>query len=332
MANYSSRFDINYDSDLFESRIEADEAFSDFLRDLTSPFSSGKYLFLVLAGAGMGKTWISAYWVNRLSEGEFDVEETEKFVPFFISFKSGLDMQLRGYFSASDKHTARVNLRKARVTSGLTPILFFDGLDEIHPNDAKATLSFILELAKEEIPVVLTCRNTDWAREDKIIEMHSDMSDICFEHSAGESYDITGVSCIPSLYLETFTDEELNNAIIRYLIPKETLQNAQLREMARHPILLRLFSEYYAEHGNLSDPKNPTAFEDIFLGKADDPPETHILGRLGIFGTKRSYLLRLTSRFLEKGNELKAKDLKNLINETDNFNNLFKIFKRIFKN
>ena len=319
MANYSSRFDIDFDPDLFEPRVEANGAFSDFLRDLTSPFSTGKYLFLVLAGAGMGKTWLSAYWVNRLSEGEFDVEETRKFVPFFFSLKAGLNMQLRGYFNAPDKHTARINLRKAKITSGLAPVLFFDGLDEIKPTEAKDTLSFVLELAKEEIPDVLTCRNTDWTREEKIIEMQSDASDICFEHAAGQSFDVKGVSCKPSLYLGTFTDDELTKAITKYQIPSNALNNKTLLDMAKHPVLLRLFSEYYKKYGVLPDPGDPEEFETIFLGKIGDPPETNVLGRLGIIGKKRDYLVQLTSRFIEKGDKLKAADITELINQEENF-------------
>jgi len=319
MANYSSRFDIDFDPDLFEPRKEANEAFFDFLRDLSSPFSSGKYLFLVLAGAGMGKTWTSTYWVHNLSEEAFDLEGAGNFVPFFVSLKSGLKMQLRGYFNAPDKHTARVNLRKAKITSGITPILFFDGLDEINPNEAKVTLSFISELANEEIPVVLTCRNSDWAREEKIIELQSDMSDICFEHSAGSDFDIKGVSCVPSLYLGTFTDNEFNNAIKRYQIPLNTFQNTQLKEMGKYPVLLRLFSEYYNKNNNLPDPYNPTEFETIFLGAEGDPPETNVLGRLGIIGPKRGYLVRLIKRFLDLGVQLSDDDLKDLIKDTENF-------------
>ncbi|MFX1314092.1 MAG: leucine-rich repeat domain-containing protein, partial [Promethearchaeota archaeon] len=50
-----------------------------------------------------------------------------------------------------------------------------------------------------------------------------------------------------------------------------------------------------------------------------DSPETHILGRLGIIGAKRGYLIRLVSKFMQYGNELKENDLKDLINESENF-------------
>ncbi|MFX1445923.1 MAG: hypothetical protein ACFFHV_21110 [Promethearchaeota archaeon] len=319
MANYSSRFDIDFDPDLFEPRKEANDTFFDFLRDLSSPFSSGNYLFLVLAGAGMGKTWTSAYWIHNLSEHTIDLEGAGNFIPFLVSLKAGLKMQLRGYFNAPDKHTARINLRKAKITSGLTPILFFDGLDEIKPSEAKATLNFISELANEEIPVVLTCRNVDWVREEKIIELHSEISDICFQHSAGKTFDIKGVSCFPSLNLGTFTDDEFKNAIKRYQIPLNTFKNTQLKEMGKYPILLRLFSEYYNKNNNLPDPNNPPEFEAIFLGDEGDPPETNVLGRLGIIGPKRGYLVRLIKRFLNLGIQLSDDDLKDLINDTENF-------------
>lgn len=139
-------------------------------------------------------------------------------------------------------------------------LINIDGLDEIKPNDAKVTLNFILELAKEEIPVVLTCRNIDWVREEKIIEMHSDMSDICFEHSTGDSYDIKGVPCLPSLNLGTFSNEELNKAMERHQFPGEVIKSNQLCIMAKHPVLLRLFSEYCKRYGDLSDPSNPKEY------------------------------------------------------------------------
>ncbi|MHA1428741.1 MAG: hypothetical protein ACTSQI_22410 [Candidatus Helarchaeota archaeon] len=168
LARYSSRFDIVFDPDLFVIREEADTAFNAFLLDCSSAFSSGRRLFLLLAGAGMGKTWALASWAQRLSEGGLAGDPDRKFVPFYFSLKLGLDTQLRGYFGAANKTAALNNLRKAMDTSGCIPILLLDGLDEISPQEAKSVLSFILDLSKEHVPVVLACRDTDWTREEKI--------------------------------------------------------------------------------------------------------------------------------------------------------------------
>ncbi|MFX1339872.1 MAG: hypothetical protein ACFFDK_14765 [Promethearchaeota archaeon] len=317
-TNYSSRFDINFNPDLFEPRIEVDNAFRDFLRNLSSPFST-EYIFLVLSGAGMGKTWTSAYWVGKLSNNEFDFEETKNLVPFFIPLKSNLQKQLQGYFNASDGSSAIHNLKRASITSGLRPILFFDGLDEIKPDDIKSSLNFISDLAKNEIPVVLTCRDSDWAREYKIRELHSDINELCFKHSAGETFQMRGVSCIPSLYLGIFNDYEFNKVIKRYQISREVFHDEQLRDMAKRPILLRLFSEYYKSYGYLPNPRNPIQFQDIFLGKEGDPPEKSIIGRLGIFGRRKNYIVRLTKLFAEKGNELTEDDLDDLSKDVQNY-------------
>ncbi|MHA1360029.1 MAG: hypothetical protein ACTSRC_18070 [Candidatus Helarchaeota archaeon] len=291
-ARYSSRFDIVFDPDLFVIREEADTAFNDFLLDCSSAFSMGRRLFLLLAGAGMGKTWSLASWAQRLSEGGLAGDPDHKFVPFYISLKLGLDTQLLGYFGAANKTAALNNLRKAMDTSGCIPILLLDGLDEISPQEAKSVLSFILALSKEHVPVVLACRDTDWAREEKIIDMHPVMADLCFEHISGKSYTITGLSCLPSLYLDRFTEQEFLAALVRYQIP---------------------LAAFYTPH------QNPAEFQPLFLGEPGDPPETHILGRLGIIGTKRNYLVRVVRQFLAKGPALKGDDLLELIREENNF-------------
>ncbi|MHA1425615.1 MAG: hypothetical protein ACTSQI_06490, partial [Candidatus Helarchaeota archaeon] len=287
-ARYSSRFDIVFDPDLFVIREEADTAFNDFLLDCSSAFSMGRRLFLLLAGAGMGKTWSLASWAQRLSEGGLAGDPDHKFVPFYISLKLGLDTQLLGYFGAANKTAALNNLRKAMDTSGCIPILLLDGLDEISPQEAKSVLSFILALSKEHVPVVLACRDTDWAREEKIIDMHPVMADLCL-------------------------------ALVRYQIPLAAFYTPQLRAMAKRPILLRLFAKYYTNKGQLPNPQNPAEFQPLFLGEPGDPPETHILGRLGIIGTKRNYLVRVVRQFLAKGPALKGDDLLELIREENNF-------------
>ena len=320
MTDYSSRFDISFDPELFISRKEADEAFTAFLNDFLDPFSTGRNLFLVLAGAGMGKTWTLASWARRISRQTADFPEPEIFVPFFISLKLGFEMQFTSFFGASNKTTALYdNLKGAMDTSGLTPILFIDGLDEIKPSEAKSTLAFISNIIRENIPVILSCRDTDWSWEDKIQVMHSHLEDSCFTHSAGGGYTIEGITCKPSLYLEKFTEQEFREVIQRYGIPLEAFSSPDLKEMAKRPINLRLFSEFYDDFGALPDPSNPEEFEVLFLGNTGDPPKTHILGRLGIIGTKRDYLIQIIERFIKKGPKLKANELGDLIHNTKNF-------------
>lgn len=319
MADYSSRFDITYDPDLFVVRDEAEEAFIDFMNHYLSPLSSGQNCFLILAGAGMGKTWLLSDWAHKLSTAMFDLPDVDKFIPFFISLKLGFKTQLDAYFGASNKRQALNNLSKVKDTTNLTPILFIDGLDEIRPDKAKSILNFSLEIINEKIPIIIACRDSDWSRESNIVDVHIPIKEITYEHKAGSSYDITGVDCPPSLYLGSFNDHELNLALKSYHIPSQALQHPQIREMSKRPILLRLFSEYYNNRGVLPNPGIPSQFEDIFLGDVGDPPETHILGRLGIIGPKRGYLIRLVREFVQKGAELKENDLTDLINETENF-------------
>jgi len=319
MAYYSSKFDIEYDPERFVIRKEADDAFIDFLKDYLSPFPSDKNLFLILAGAGMGKTWMSANWAHKLSTECFELVEGKKFVPFYVTIRYGLDVQLSGYLGAKNKTIALNNLRKARDTSELTPILFFDGLDEINAGDARGILTFIIDVLKEKIPVVLTCRDSDWSREDKIIEMHSSLNENCYVHEGGSSYNIKTVTCPPSLNIGTFTDEQMSQAIRIYHVPIDYNIHSQLYNMAKHPILLRLFSDYYKKNRNLPNPNDVRDFSKIFLGEKDDSPKTNILGRLGIIGKKRDYLVQLSEEFLKKGTKLKISDIAELVKETENF-------------
>ncbi|MFX1259336.1 MAG: hypothetical protein ACFFAN_15890 [Promethearchaeota archaeon] len=315
--NIKSLFDIPFDPDLYVNRADADYAFEEFLIQLSSPYAS-KYYFLVLAAAGMGKTWTLASWVNKLSEESFDFPEANNFVPFFIPLKLDMETQLKALTGTANIRNAIRSLKNTRDVLDLTPIIFIDGLDEIRPNVAKSVLNAVLDLSDSKIPVVMSCRDADWSKEDKIIQMHSSMSEKCFEHKAGASYDVKEVSCQPSLYLETFNDKEFKKAIEKYKIPIEAFYNGQLHAMARQPILLRLFSEYYIKKGILPNPINPGEFKTIFLGERGDPIKSNILGRLGIFGKRKDYLVKLTSKFLEKGAELNANDLGDLI-ESENY-------------
>ena len=319
MAHYSSRFDIAFEPDLFIIREEADSAISDFIVDFTSEFPTGRHILLVLAGAGMGKTWTLASWGHRLSESAYPEEKSKIFIPFFISLDYNLDVQLKGYFGANYKHDVLRNLRTAKEMTGFVPILFIDGLDEINPDEIRGTLRFILDLSQENIPVILSCRDSDWSREERIIEMHSLMKNHCFDHIAGDSYGVKDVSCLPSIYLGAFTEEEFLAAIERYQIPLTALYTPQLREMAKRPILLKLFANYFKKEGKIPNPADPTEFQPLFLGKKGDIPETHILGRIGIIGTKRDYLVRIVRRFLEIGYELTGNQLSDLVQDNENF-------------
>ncbi|MHA1281926.1 MAG: NACHT domain-containing protein [Promethearchaeota archaeon] len=318
--NIRSTYDIAFNPDLLVKRENAEHAFEDFLMDLTSIFTS-KFFFLVLAGAGMGKTWTLASWAKRLSEGDFDMPEAERFIPFFFPLKLDFDIQLKGLTGTNSIMNAIEKLKYVRETSDAIPILFLDGLDEIRADLAKSVLNNIINLSNARIPVVLSCRDTDWSREEKIFDIQTSLRDFCFKHDSGSSYNIGDVSCPPSLYLEKFTDSEFTAAIKRYNIPENAFYTEQLKEMARYPILLRLFSEYYHSHGTIPDPSDPKAFSPIFLGLENAPPETNILGRLGIIGTKRDYLLRILEKFFEKGPdpELRTNDLNELISEGENF-------------
>ncbi|MGQ4876646.1 MAG: leucine-rich repeat domain-containing protein [Promethearchaeia archaeon] len=316
--NIRSPYDITFNPDLYVRREAADLAFEDFLIDLTSPYAT-KFFFLVLAGAGMGKTWTLAYWAKKLSEEGFEFPKAERFIPFFLPLKLDFEIQLKVLTGTNSIRNTIDKLKYVREISDFIPILFLDGLDEIRLDIAEDILHHIITLSRSKIPVVLSCRDTDWSREEKIFDIQASLRDHCFEHDAGKSYDFKDISCPPSLYLEKFTNDEFSAAIERYKIPRKVFKTHKLKEMARYPILLRLFSEYYHSYGYLPDPEDPKAFSSIFLGIKGDPPENSILGRLGIIGTKRDYLIRLTKKFLKKGSELKTHDLKDLISEGENF-------------
>ncbi|MGQ4873146.1 MAG: leucine-rich repeat domain-containing protein [Promethearchaeia archaeon] len=314
-----SPYDIAFDPNLYVKRESADLAFEDFLLDLTSPYST-KFLFLVLAGAGMGKTWTLTAWVKRLSEMKLEnIPEVEKFIPFFFPLRLDFELQLKVLTGTNSIIDAIDKLKIIRESTDTIPILFLDGLDEVHPDIAKSILNNILDLINIQIPIVLSCRDTDWMREEKIIDVQSSLRDYCYEHNISLMSEIEDVACPPSLYLEKFTKSEFIKALERYKIPKEIINTDELNEMVRYPILLRLFSDYYHANGFLPNPSDPKEFSTIFLGTKGSSPEKNILGRLGILGTKRDYLIRFVGEFIKKGPELNTNDLQQLISDTDNF-------------
>ncbi|MHA1334138.1 MAG: hypothetical protein ACTSPW_00135 [Promethearchaeota archaeon] len=315
-----SPYDITFNPDLFVKRESADLAFEEFLINMISPYAT-RFFFLVLAGAGMGKTWTLASWAKRLSEGDFEILGAESFIPFFFPLKLDFEVQLKILTGTNSISHAIDRLKYIAEIPRHVPILFLDGLDEIRLDLAKDVLNHIIALSKAKIPVILSCRDTDWSREERLADIQLSLRDFCFEHNAGASFSIKDVSCPPLVSLEKFTDAEFSAALERYEIPENAFYTEQLKEMAHYPILLRLFSEYYRANGFLPNPSDPKVFSPIFLGTEGAPPETNILGRLGIIGTKRDYLLKLLEKFFNKGpdSELRTNEINELVSESENF-------------
>ncbi|MHA1469420.1 MAG: hypothetical protein ACTSSP_02530 [Candidatus Asgardarchaeia archaeon] len=280
MVRKSSRFEIEYKPELYVNRIDAETNFQKFIDEFTYPIGKVKNMFLVLADAGMGKTWLVSHLASQL------VKDNE--IAFFIPLRYGFREQLEQCFNRDIFQV--LNMFDDFYAEFKKPIyLFLDGLDEISGDEIKDVLRYISMMKnKRSIAIILSCRSPDWRSINEIREKYDDIKQMLFAIVQDPLIE-TGTS----VKLETFTNEELIAAIKKYNLPE---LNGELRELAKRPYILRLIAEWYWKNGKLPDPNNIQEFKELIAGTGDS-----ILTRMRITGIRRELLYITIHKMIEFG-------------------------------
>lgn len=239
MVDMSSRYDIGYTPELYVPRGNTDEIFKDFMKGLNRLVP--KNLFLVLADAGMGKTWLLAHLATSLvNSGE---------LAFFIKARDGVMSQLTQIFSGAPPYKIPFVIDELYEKRNKPVYLFIDGLDETDRTERLEILQYVLSLrGRQSVGIILSCRLSDWMYSSEIKTVHDSIDDMTFCISMNNI-----VKMPVSVVLEEFTDKELSTALTRYNLPKLP---AKLWNLAKKPYILRCIAEWYWTRNTLPDPKD----------------------------------------------------------------------------
>jgi len=285
----SSENENEYNPELYINRIQAESIFEDFRTELEFGFSKVYNTYLLLADAGLGKTWTMAHLATEL------VNDNE--IVFFIPLRFGFKVQIESIFNRSLHEI--VNIIDEIYDKARKPIYFFlDGLDEIGKEEIKNILRFILLLKnKKSVGFILSCRLSDWIYNAEIRARYGELKDVLFRGGSDPSIE-TPISA----KLEEFSDEELEVAAMRYGIPSLA---GELKELARKPYILSIIARWYWQNNRLPDLNR---YEDYtkFLHM--------ILNRMGIVGESREALFEIVDRIIElKEKEILMGDILRII-------------------
>lgn len=291
MAQTSSKYDINYDPDLYVERKQPQSIFDSYAKHMTDEEGIDlRNVFLVLANAGIGKTWLLAHLANEYLKKEFPV--------FYVSLRLGFEYQLESIFSVKFYEVPSVISHINDVTKKPV-VLFLDGLDEVSSTERSKILRFVASMGgRKDLAVVLSCRLIDWLSDPAISDHFTELSRIIYYVEERSDFE-TPVSVL----LQEFTPEEVKLAIEKYGLPE---LSGELLEFAKFPYVLSVFSRYYEEHNTLPDPRNIDKFVEFIAS----PKGYSIFNRIGIRDYARDIFLKVIDRFIEKEKrELPLNDL-----------------------
>ena len=300
MAQTSSRYDINYDPELYVHRPE-ELRFVQFIKELELESNTSlRNMFLVLADAGIGKTWLEAHIANEYADKEYPV--------YFISLRLGFKPQLETIFN-TDYFRVEAILSKIYDITKKPVILFLDGLDEVPSSERSSILRYVLSLGgRKDIAFVLSCRTVDWISDPAITDNLTTANRYIYRPEEESEKEI-----IASAVLSDFTDSQIADASDRYGIPIPT---GELKMLARKPFILRLLSEFY--HKNNRFPNVEDTNEIIrFIA---DPRRDSIFNRVGIRGYTRDLLFQLIDKIVETGSkEISLEEISELITDKESW-------------
>ncbi|MFX0065322.1 MAG: hypothetical protein ACFFC7_24390 [Candidatus Hermodarchaeota archaeon] len=298
-VTFSSAFEIAYDSELYVSRKEPEKLLGSFFNDITSLLGVGKYFFVLLADAGLGKTWLLAHTVTTLTQKD------SRLVPFFFTARKNFDQQVQLFVGSKtlvDPTRIFLQFRDLLRPKGMFPLLVIDGLDEIaSPQLMRALLVVLSSLAASQIPVIVSCREADWIGTQHIQTLLHELNDHIFP-----GLTLPDGRTI-SLRLTEFTESEARKALQAYQIPLQVKPYQLL--FLRKPYVVRVFADWYHQTGILPDPQDKVNFLEVFAGGSGINPTMTILGRLNIRGDTRDLMLDIFEFYLNESGQLKVADL-----------------------
>ncbi|MGQ4890893.1 MAG: hypothetical protein ACP6IP_00195 [Candidatus Njordarchaeia archaeon] len=274
----SSKFDMGYREDLYINRVDAETNFENFRNNMEYAIGRKRNVFLVLADAGMGKTWLTAHVAKKLvREGE---------IAFYFPLRNGLEQQLGQIFRKPIGEIKNI-LRGIYEKTGKLTYLFLDGLDEVDGDEIRKVLNNIIPMKNDEaIAIILSCRTIDWVQSTEIREKYGEL-----EKTIYNAEEDPRIETPISAKLTEFTDKEIDAASHRYGIPK---LEGELRELARKPYILKLIAEWIWEKERPPSLENEEEMIEFVAGKTKS-----ILARMNITGITKENFYKIAEKILE---------------------------------
>jgi hypothetical protein len=274
-----------FDEDLFIATESLDEEFKDYLNQ-----ENQKFVFLLLAKMGMGKTW------NAVHLGKI-ARDSKLAIPFYIPIHLGYKSILSQIFDVDSGvlvHQIGKTCKKIKENIGVNILFLFDGIDEFPDVNRQPFLNFLSQLmynSSEDIQIILTDRIEDWCKNEQIQQFYPKVKTHIFSNPEYmESLNSLQLPTEISGYLWGFEDDQLSEAITNYELDYDAFPD-NLLHLCKRPYILQLVSE-------LQTYPNPEIIEEflpIFFN-TENPTET-ILYRMGIIGSVQEYFFRLIEFF-----------------------------------
>ena len=245
-TNKSSKYEIEYEPELYVPRLKEETTFEEFREDIEFTIEKPKNMFLILAEAGMGKTWLMAHIAQKL------VEKGE--IVFYLPLRMGFG-QLERIFKKPLLQTLS-EIETIAEKNNKIIYLFLDGLDEITSEKRSDILNLITTLKnKRTTAIILSCRTTDWIYDTRIRDKYGDIKEMIYDAEYRPTIE-TPTSAI----LEEFSDDELEASLKKYGLPQ---LSGELRKLAKKPYILKIIAEHYWTTGKLPDLQDPEDAEKL---------------------------------------------------------------------
>jgi len=265
-----SRYDIRYNEELYVHRPDAERAIFQFIRAINVPGGIRSNIFVLLAGMGIGKTWLLGYIANSLIKYKRPV--------LFFELRNGGLNRIISYLGADTGLDAYRRIERIKNATDYPLIIILDGLDELSEPKRLDILNWVIHsksiLGNRNVAFIISCRDYDWKTHNELLTLVHTNQDCFYE------FDIEN----GSLCLQIFDETQLNEAAERYGITSDIKRNEKIKELAKYPFITRLFGQYKKINNRspIPDPDNLDEFMPFFYDKNESTFVNTILYRMDI--------------------------------------------------
>lgn len=273
----SSRFDIEYDPELYVHRNDAESEIFRFINEVSAPGGSLSNIFILLSGMGIGKTWLLGYIAHEILKKEIPV--------LFFEMNRGSVERIVSILGTKSSMDAYEKIARFSQATDKPIIIILDGLDELPSGRRKVLLNWILdarariELITNQMNIgfIISSRDYDWQNDIRIQEIIR-LNKVCFYKKNPN---------MGSLILKKFNENQLILAAKNYGILNDINGNERIKEMARYPFITKLFGDYKLRNNidTLPDPNDLNEFLPLFYDQYNINSDT-ILARMGVIGVE----------------------------------------------
>ncbi|MHA1311697.1 MAG: leucine-rich repeat domain-containing protein [Candidatus Helarchaeota archaeon] len=285
-----SRYDVRYDENLYINRLDAERAISQFISTISTGIRSN--IFVLLAGMGIGKTWLLGHIANKLLENGRPV--------LFFELRNGDLNRITMNIGAPTPLEAYNHLLEIYKAINIPITIILDGLDELIPQEQLNIVRWVLSsesrIGRGKIGFIISCRDYDWRINSELQSLINSYYNSFYKFDPNNG----------SFYLNILDNYQLKEISEKYQISSDIYNNNKLLEMARYPFITRLFAQYKNKNNGapLPDPDDINKFMPIFYSPDASKLLDTILGRMGIKSDALGYLGKVLSCCYYKSLEL----------------------------